>query len=658
MKETLPYAHEWKVMHAEPGLGATAGCSALPLTERWIPARVPGDVHLDYERAGLIADPFFGTNHDNCRWMEEWDWWYRTEFAAPKAGPGRRLHLLFEGLDVFATVYLNGVRIGSNQNMFTPLRIDISDYLKGGRGKEEGGNINRLDVCLGAPVSPPGRSPSPEVRGYGAPLRLQVRKAQSCYGWNITPRLVTVGIWKPVSFLLVEEAEIADVFASTVAVRDGTAEVEALVELRRNHAAPCTLACELTVAGQTRRFSIACDGAGGRQVERFSVPQAKLWWPHGHGAQPLYDWSASLRREGREIDRRSGQFGIRTVDLIQEPGPGGTTSFIVAINGKKIFLKGMNWTPTDAIYARIDDARYRQLLAATKEANINALRVWGGGIYEHDSFYTMCDELGILVPHDFMFACGCYPQDQEFLDEARREAEHVVKRLRNHPSLVVWFGDNENDVLADMSFNYPAYRHNRLSKEVLASVVRAHAPRTPYVPTSPFSPTIYDQNSPLEGDCHLWAHGQSYRADFYTKQRPRMVTEIGHMGMPDMAVIERFVSPDKRWPIWNAEYLTHGSDCTRLDMRGLLNTMFQSIQARGWEEPKSLAEFIAMTQQLHSEASRFWIELYGSQPDCWGIFLWSLSDCWPQISPAYIAYPFHPKPSLTAVKEAYGKIQR
>jgi len=257
-----------------------------------------------------------------------------------------------------------------------------------------------------------------------------------------------------------------------------------------------------------------------------------------------------------------------------------------------------------------------------------------------------------------MFACGCYPQDSAFLDEARREAEFQVRRLRGHPCLVAWFGDNENDVLADMSFNYPAYRHNRLSKEILRDVVQTHAPLTPYVPTSPYSPTVYDQNSPLEGDCHLWAHGQSYQAELYVGQKPRMVTEIGHMGMPDLAVIERFVSPGKRWPIWNEEYLTHGSDCTRLDQRGLLQTIWQSIKARGWEEPSSLEDLIDKSQRLHSEASRFWIELYGGQPDCWGIFLWSLSDCWPQISPAYIAYPFNPKPSLIAVKEAYARINR
>ena len=652
MKQSIQLGAAWRLMPTEPGLGLIAGCSALPFDQRWIDAQVPGDVHLDCQRAGLIGDPFVGMNHDHCRWMEEWDWWYRSDLTPPTPGPGQRLHLLFEGLDVFATVYLNGKEIGRNRNMFTPLRIDVTDHVQPG--------TNRLEVCLGAPVYPPERpARSPEVRGYGNALRLQVRKSQSCYGWNISPRLVTIGIWKPVSWLLVDEVEIADVSVSTVALRpDGAAELEALVELQPNHGAPGPVDVELTVAGETRQLVFSCDATGGRHVERFTVPQAKLWWPHNHGAQPLYDWTATLRRGGCELDRCSGRFGIRTVELIQRPDDDGGIAFIIAINGKKIFLKGMNWTPADAIFARVDDARYDLLLAAARDSNINAMRVWGGGIYEHDSFYAKCDELGLVITHDFMFACGCYPQDQAFLDEAQREAEFQVRRLRHFACVVAWFGDNENDVLADNSFNYPAYRHNRLSKEVLRDVVRLHAPLTPYVPTSPFSPVTYDQNAPTEGDCHIWGHGLSYKSDFYVKQQPRMVTEIGHLSFPDRKVIESWISPGKLWPVWHEEYLTHGADCIRLDRQARYRLNWDNIRERGWPEPADLDDVIQKTQQLQGEASQFWIEFYGNQPNCWGIFLWNLADSWPQMSDAYIAWPYAPKASLAYVKDAYAALQR
>lgn len=650
MKETVTLKADWKIMHAEPWLGIHSACSALPLDERWVPAQVPGDVHLDYLRAGLIDDPFFGTNHDRLRWMEEMDWWYRTDLIAPAVPTGKRLHLLFEGLDVFATIYLNGKEVGKHDNMFTPLRIDVTDHVKAGD--------NRLEVRLGAPLFPPGRVNVPEVRGYGQITRLQVRKSQSCYGWNISPRLVTIGIWKPISLLLVDEVEIDDVFVNTVSIKDGTAELEVLVELKHNHGAPGTAQVELTVAGQKRTLAIPVAPGGGRHVERFTVAGAKLWWPHNHGAQPLHEWSATLSRGGTTMDQRTGRFGIRTVAIIQEPDVDGGISFVLAINGKKIFLKGMNWTPADAIFARIDDARYDLLLAAAKDANINAMRVWGGGIYEHDSFYAKCDELGILLTHDFMFACGCYPQDLAFLENVRHEADFQVKRLRKFASVAAWFGDNENDVLADNSFSYPDYRYNKLSKELLPSIVLTQAPGTPYVPTSPYSPLTYDQNLASEGDCHIWGHGFSYKSDFYVKQKPRMCTEIGHLALPSLDVIKSWVPADKLWPVWNEEYLTHGADCIRLDRRGRYRTLWESIAARGWSEPKDLIDLIEKTQKLQGEASAFWVEFYEAQPTCWGIFLWNLADSWPQMSDAYIAYPYAPKSGLAAVKEAYAKVKR
>ncbi|MFM1850917.1 MAG: hypothetical protein RIS54_601 [Verrucomicrobiota bacterium] len=652
MKQSLPLNADWQVMHAEPHLGPTQACSASKLAERWVPAQVPGDVHLDYQRAGLIGDPFYGLNHDHIRWMEEMDWWYRTEVTPPEVPAGRRLHLLFEGLDVFATIFLNGKEVARHQNMFTPLRVDVTDHVKPGQP-------NQLEVSLGAPMFPPGRVYTPEVRGYGQATRLLVRKSQSCFGWNISPRLVTTGIWKPVSWIVAEPVELDEVAVTTVALNpDGSAELEALVELRFNHGAPMPVDCDLNVAGQSRTVTIDCDPSNARAVAKFTVPSAKLWWPHNHGAQPLHDWSAVLRRDGRELDRRSGRFGIRRVRLIQEPDADGGVSFVFAINGKKIFMKGMNWTPADAMFCRVDTPRYHQLLDAAKDANINAMRVWGGGVYEADAFYARCDELGIVITHDFMFACGCYPQDLAFLDEARREATHVVRRLRKFACVIAWFGDNENDVLADNSFGYPGYRTNRLSKEVLRDVVHTHAPLTPYVPTSPYSPLTYDQNEPKEGDCHIWGHGCSYKSDFYVKQAPRMVTEIGHLSLPDLDVIKGWVPEDKLWPVWNEEHLTHGADCIRLDRVARYRHNWESIASAGWEEPKDLPDLIAKSQQLQADASKFWVEFYGAQPTCWGIFLWNLADSWPQMSDAYIAYPFAPKPSLAAVKEAYGKLDR
>jgi beta-mannosidase len=342
---------------------------------------------------------------------------------------------------------------------------------------------------------------------------------------------------------------------------------------------------------------------------------------------------------------------------MQEPLADGGSSFCFLVNGKRVFLKGMNWTPPDAIYARIDQERYRCLLEAAKAANINAFRVWGGGIYEHDAFYQCCDELGILVWQDFMFACGCYPQDEGFLGEVRAEAEDIVGRLRSHPCLLAWCGDNENDWLSPC-FGVPDYRVFPLTKELLPSIVRKISPEIPYIPSSPFSPQLQDQNADEEGDVHLWAHGRSYASDFYLARSPRMVTEIGHIAMPDIEVIQAFVGEDDLWPIWNDTWRLHSADPNRALGNVRLQSMFDSIRARGWEEPSTIEDLVRKTQQLQSEATSTWIRHFSSLPECWGIFLWNLADCWPQVSDAYIAYPFHLKPGLSAVKEEYGKICR
>jgi hypothetical protein len=224
--------------------------------------------------------------------------------------------------------------------------------------------------------------------------------------------------------------------------------------------------------------------------------------------------------------------------------------------------------------------------------------------------------------------------------------------------VIAWFGDNENDVLADNSFNYPSYRFNRLSKEVLRDAVHHHAPLTPYVPTSPYSPFTYDQNAPMEGDCHIWGHGLSFKSDFYVKQKPRMVTEIGHLSLPSEEVVRAYVSPENLWPVYNEEHLTHGADCIRLDRVARYRLNFESIRERGWPEPRNLQELIEKSQQLQGEASKFWIQFYGNQPNCWGIFLWNLADSWPQMSDAYIAYPCHVKSSLKDVRDGYAELKR
>lgn len=649
MKTRILINEGWRLRHCDWCNGSGAGFPIAETKIGWMAATVPGDVHLDCLRDGIIPDPFVGTNMDRCIWMEDKDWWYRLDFAAPERRTDQRVILQFDGLDTFATVFLNGKAIGGHRNMFTPLRIDITAALTCA--------VNRLAVCLSSPRIASRLQESATVAGQPPMDRLFTRKAQACYGWDIAPRLVTCGIWRPVSLLLVDALEITGVGLRTLRATENVAEVEISVDVLRHGAASAPPTLNLRLGDQAVSVRCPAESTNATVVHTFTLTSPRLWWPHNHGTPSLYDYAVELKSGEHTLDAATGRCGIRTVQLVQEPLAEGGTSFCFMVNGKKIFLKGMNWTPPDAIYARVDDARYSALLSAAVQANINALRVWGGGIYEHDSFYEMCDEFGLLVWQDFMFACGCYPQDDEFLGEVRKEAECVVGRLRSHPCLLTWCGDNENDWLSPW-YGLPNYRANRLSKELLPAVVRELSPDIPYVPSSPFSLRLADQNSDQEGDVHLWAHGQSFASDFYLARHPRMVTEIGHIALPSIETIHAFVPEEELWPIWNDTWRLHSADPRRICWNDRLRSMFASIQAQGWEAPSTLDDLIRKTQQLQVEATSTWIRHFSALPECWGIFLWNLADCWPQVSDAYIAYPFQPKPAFLTVRQEYAKILR
>lgn len=642
---------DWKITCAEPAHGEHQDFHKKPFsgTMLW-EAAVPGDIHLDLMKAGFIPDPFFADNYDHCLWMEDKEWWYETNLTAPEMKPGQSLFLVFEGLDTLATVYLNGEVIGRHENMFTPLRINLTGKLDGSE--------NRLAVCL-APLAADARVRiNPKNLGFG-PRRLFFRKAQSCFGWDIAPRIVTVGIWQPVRLVVCDEAEIEFVNIQTLSATAELARVEAEVGLI-HHAPSEPLTIKINLAGQELTLTAPAEAAGASSVKAiFEIQNPKLWWPHNHGEPALHDCSVTLSLGDKKLDERSSRFGIRTVEMVQEPQGEGKTSFYFKVNGKPVFLKGMNWTPCDSIYPRADRDRYEKLITFARENNINTLRVWGGGIYESDWFYELCDREGILIWQDFMFACGFYPYDEPFMEAVREEAEVVVKRLRSHPSLLVWCGDNEDDWIYMMHFGKDFYK-NPINRWCLPNVCSRLDPLRPYVKSSPFSPSDdMDPNSPDAGDAHLWYHGHSYKSENYMNVRPRMVTEMGHLALPDMDIVKTFIPENCLWPMDNEPWRSHSSDPIRLGWGHYrINSLYDSIKAAGLEKPETLEDMIEKTQRLQAEATRCWVETYSSDPGCWGVLLWNLADGWPQISDAYIAYPFAPKAAMAVVKEAFGKIER
>ncbi len=651
MKKSESINRNWLLRYCDHGRGERFDFHRDEKTEGWLPAAVPGDVHLDLMAAGMITDPFYGLESDHCLWMEEKDWWYRTTFRVPEAEKiksEKRVFLLFHGLDTFATVYLNGNRLGSHQNMFTPLRIDITTELRSGE--------NDLRVCLASPAYSP-RIHRDSLLARTPPQRLCSRKAQAGYGWDIAPRLVTIGLWRPVELLVCDPVEITDVWIRTEQIAGSTAQVTLEFSIGVHDDLPRQVLIDVKVFDQKRPIALTLDAAMNHRSESFTLKNPPLWWPHNHGAPALLPYSITLSKDHQEIDRCEGVFGVRTIEMVEEPLEGNKRSFYFKVNGKPVFLKGMNWTPCDAIYARIDDARYEELLSKAVESNINTLRVWGGGIYESQAFYHLCDRLGILVWQDFMFACGVYPQDDAFLAEVKQEAETIVKQLRNHPSLFIWCGDNEVDWVY-LQENVPEFWRNRINRELLPQVCHALDASRPYIVSSPFSHDHEHPNAPASGDVHLWKHGASYRDEYYTGCFPNMVTEMGHIGLPDLAVLKQCIPADKLWPPFNEHWYMHCADPNRSGDSYRVQSYFDSIRANGLPAPQTVEELVQSTQQLQTDATRFWIQHFSAQPECWGLFLWNLCDAWPQISDAYIAYPFCVKPALAAVREGFGSITR
>ncbi|MBV9354576.1 MAG: glycoside hydrolase family 2 protein, partial [Chloroflexi bacterium] len=499
--------HGWKLQDFAPGHGHAAGAHALAHDDHaWLETPVPGDVHRTLLRAGRIEDPFYDRNESRCAWIEQREWWYRLTFDGdgPPADLNERLLLVFDGLDTFASVFLNGQLLGEHHNMFRPAEFDVTGLLRAGQQNVLAVRFDPpLERIAGQTQSVWGRNPE----------RTPMRKAQFGYGWDWGPRLPTVGIWRPVKLVRQRQASLRGVHFKTLELApDHTrAAVAVRVEVER-------------FAGERplrARFRLASVDGTGDPIERelmldglldatayLSVDRPRLWWTHELGEPARYVLEVALLDGTTLLDQDRRLVGIRTLALDQSPDPveRGTRFFRFTLNGVPIFAKGADWIPCDSFVAEIAPEHYTRLVEAARDANMTMLRVWGGGIYEHDQFYGECDRLGLLVWQDFMFACAMYPEDQpDFVAEVDAEARYQVRRLRSHPSLALWCGNNENQWLHDRQFwdraelpPYGALYYDRL----LPAAVAELDGRTPYWPGSPFGGN--DHNDRDQGNVHNW----------------------------------------------------------------------------------------------------------------------------------------------------------
>ena len=645
---------DWQLKQRDPQLDLTQDF-ATPTEDGWIAASVPGVVQQDLLREGLIPDPFVGLNEHAAQWVGEVDWLYRSKFELPTDfNEVEALDLCLDGLDTFGTVWLNGVQLLTNDNMFVPHRIDVKKALKPGQ--------NELNILIESAL----RRGKEREKTYGELVRwnpnsdssrLYVRKAQYHYGWDWGPTLLTAGIWQEVR-LESYTARLTDL-ACPVEISADLTEAVLPVSFSIEGPAHQPHTVELTLYGPddqpVDRQEIPAAGGQSGLAHTFRLDNPRLWWVRGYGEQAFYRLEAQLLdRSGTEQDRQSLRLGLRRIRLVQEPLEGETgTSFYFEVNNLPIFAGGANWIPADSFLPRLTEPDYRRWLERVAAAHMVMVRVWGGGIYEAEAFYDLCDELGLLVWQDFMFACGMYPAHDSFQTSVRAEAEAQVRRLRHHPCLALWCGNNEDYLVADSVGAYdPAFEGDlatssfparAIYEELLPQVCQTLDPTNLYWPGSPYG----GQNANLqtEGDRHTWEVWHAPMADYhlYGSYKGRFVSEFGMQALPVLPTIEAFAAPEERYV--GSHTLDHHNKATD---GGRRMAVYLSDNLR---LPTSFEEYVYATQLIQSEALltavRDWRREWAG-PQAYrvgGALVWQINDCWPVTSWAIVDYFDRPKPA-------------
>ncbi|MBE3070115.1 MAG: hypothetical protein IMZ66_07745, partial [Planctomycetes bacterium] len=602
--------------------------------EEWLPARVPGVVQGDLMDAGRLEDPFVGTNEDKVQWVGEARWTYRRRFDAPALGEGARAYLVFEGIDTFARVFLNGGPVGASDNMFIPWRFDVTGLLAAGE--------NELVVAL---------EPAPEraaaaAEAYGVPLAnvaraphgAFIRKAPCHFGWDWGPTLLTAGLWRPVHLEIVPRAFIDALDVCGDPGEDGGGTLTVSVEAAGPDAAGLEVAVDVTAPDGTALGSRSAPLAVPPEPLAFPVESAALWWPNGMGPQPLYTVRVRLVAGGETVDERTVRAGIRRLELVREPDAFGR-SFFFRVNGRALFAKGANWIPADALPPRVSPARYRDLVDSCAEAGMNMLRVWGGGYYEDEAFYDRCDERGLLIWQDFMFSCALYPgDDPAFAENVAAEAASVVRRLRRRTCLALWCGNNE---IESGWFDWGWHQkhpprawqgYERIFHDILPKAVAAHDPGRAYVPSSPTSAEVGRPSDPASGDVHYWAvwHGETSHFG-YLESGHRFVSEFGFQSLPSMETLGPVVAPAER-RLDSPSMLQH-QKCAKGNEK-----IARAVEA--WlGRPKDFESLIYLSQVYQATAIRTGVEHWRrSAPRTMGALYWQANDCWPVASWASLDY--------------------
>ena len=606
-------------------------------TDSWHSATVPGCVHLDLIDNDLIPDPFFGLNESQLQWISNKSWTYRLAFQpSSKVFSKKNIEILFHGLDTYADVYLNGTAVICANNMFHPWSAEIKDIISAEDNellvqfrsplKEVVEKMKSMDYTLPADNDQAGKT-SPHTR-----------KAPYHYGWDWGPCLVTSGIWKGVELIGWDDWHVTHFQLSNKSVSKDNAELE--VELEVNAEVQETLKITLSelITGNESKQSFKMKSGVNNFSFNIFLTNPQLWWPHGHGDQTLHHFFLTAETDD-QLEHRERKIGIRDVSIKRAEDEKGE-SFEIYVNNMPIYSKGANWIPADYFVERLQVEDYKRLLKDAIRANMNTLRIWGGGIYEPDHFYELCDEMGIMVWQDFMFACSMYPADESFLESVEREARYQVKRLKGHASIILWCGNNEV-ASAWLSWGWKEELpgsiwedYRKLFHELLPKVCSELDPQRLYWPSSPCHGIDQSNQDQIygKGDNHYWGvwhGGDDFNA--FEDNVGRFMTEYGMQSFPSMSMVESFTYEKDR---------SLDSDVMNAHQKASLGTanLIKYVEDY-YRMNDDFDSIVGLSQIMQAEAIRFAVEAHRrNMPYCMGTLYWQFNDCWPVISWSSIDY--------------------
>lgn len=600
--------------------------------KKWLTAKVPGTVHLDLMNNKIIPDPFKDENEKKIQWIENENWDYQTRFKIlPKELNNQNIDLVFNGLDTFSEVYLNGKLLQKTDNMFRIWKIPVKQYLISGE--------NVLNVKFQSAINE-GKKLAEEVP-FTMPEspRSFVRKAQYQFGWDWGPRLVTAGIWKNVKLNFWNNAIIESVNVEQKKLTKEKADLNIQSQIISEKEGKYTFIIN------DKPFTVQLKkGKNSLQIP-FVIDNPKLWQPNGSGIPNLYGLKFLLKKNKEILSEKDFRIGLRTVELVQEKDSKGK-SFYFKINGQPLYIKGTNWIPADSFSPRITKEKYQYLIKQAKDANMNMIRIWGGGIYEDDEFYKACDENGILVWQDFMFAGSFYPSDEVFLHNVKEEVKDQINRLQNHPSIALWCGNNEVDEAIvnwgyQKQFNYSKEDslqvwkdYRKVFHELIPKTLQENltADKNIYWPSSPSIGWGHNE-SLTEGDSHYWGVWWGEQPfEIYNEKVGRFMSEYGFQGMPTLETTKTMFSGNPDFNIQNPVIKAHEKH-----PRGW--QIMDEYMKRDYRIPSDFVQYNYVSQLLQSHGMKIAIEAHRrAMPYNMGTLYWQLNDCWPVVSWSSLDY--------------------